>query len=58
MSEHLGADSYLYVKTDLSPDPLIIRIAGDYNVNIGDQVFLAPNMKYIHRFDVNGHRQD
>ncbi len=54
-AEHLGSDTFLYVRTDAANE-LTIRVAGEAAIGLGDQVGIAPLPGTIHRFDATGQR--
>jgi len=54
-AEHLGSDTYLYVRTDAATE-LTIRVAGEAAVRVGDQLGISPLPGMIHRFDDTGQR--
>lgn len=51
VSEHLGSDTFLYVHTDLSPEPMTVRAPGEFDIKYGDTVYLNPDLEKMHRFD-------
>jgi multiple sugar transport system ATP-binding protein len=54
VSEHLGSDTFLHVKTDHGL--MTVRVGGDVPVSHGDSVTLTPEAAQIHRFDTEGQR--
>ena len=53
LAEHLGADTFLHV--DAGPNGMMtVRAEGEYEIKPGDQIFLTPDLKRIHRFDKEG----
>ena len=52
--EELGADGYLYGHTDIDGKrvDVVARVDGRNHPNAGDKVFLSPEPKHIHVFDV------
>ncbi|MBC7517927.1 MAG: sn-glycerol-3-phosphate ABC transporter ATP-binding protein UgpC [Microbacteriaceae bacterium] len=52
--EELGADGYLYGHTDIDGKrvDIVARVDGRNHPNAGDKVFLSPEPKHIHVFDV------
>ena len=54
VSEHLGSDTFLHVRTDYGT--MTVRAVGHLDVNHGDTVWLTPEATQIHRFDKNGMR--
>ncbi len=53
VTEHLGADTYLYVHVD-EVGPMTVRAAGETHVEPGAKVHLAPDDTKVHRFNANG----
>ncbi len=57
VSEHLGSDTFFYVHaSDVSPEPIIVRSDGEFDVAHGDTVYLSPDPDKLHRFDGEGLR--
>lgn len=54
--EHLGSDTFLYVKTDISDDPMIVRSVGEFRVTAGDTIYMTPDKSKLHLFDSHGNR--
>ena len=54
LTEALGADTFVHVETDLSPDPLIARAPGRSSFRAGQPVALTPDPDRVHLFDANG----
>jgi multiple sugar transport system ATP-binding protein len=54
-AEHLGSDTYLYVRTDTAGE-LTVRVLGDAENAVGDRVGLAPLGATVHHFDGAGLR--
>ena len=54
VSEHLGSDTFLHVKTDHGM--MTVRVGGDVPVSHGDVVALSPDPAHLHRFDKDGAR--
>ncbi len=51
--ERLGADTFAHVDLgDLGMTT--VRTAGDYPINVGDDIFLSPDANWIYRFDKDG----
>ncbi|ONF44320.1 ABC transporter ATP-binding protein [Marinobacter lutaoensis] len=53
VTEHLGADTYCYVRTD-SGETLTVRAPGDFSGRFGDRVGLLPDLAHGHLFDASG----
>ena len=53
VAEHLGADTFIHVKTDLA-GLMTVRTSGDMPVHHGDTIFLTPDASRIHRFGADG----
>lgn len=53
VTEHLGSDTYCYVKTE-SGDTLTVRTPGDFAGQYGDNVGLSLDLEHCHLFDANG----
>ncbi|OZG69990.1 ABC transporter ATP-binding protein [Hahella sp. CCB-MM4] len=53
VAEHLGADTYCYVKAT-SGETLTVRAPGDFEPSFGDQVGLQPELARCHLFDKEG----
>ncbi|MFC6669287.1 ABC transporter ATP-binding protein [Marinobacterium aestuariivivens] len=53
VTEHLGADTYCYVKAD-NGETLTVRAGGDFAGRFGEQVGLAPELAHCHLFDKEG----
>ncbi|QAB00938.1 sugar ABC transporter ATP-binding protein (plasmid) [Agrobacterium tumefaciens] len=53
VAEHLGSDTFLHVNVD-NIGMMTIRAAGDFPVEHGDRVYLAPEQSRVHRFDESG----
>ena len=53
VAEHLGSDTFLHVHVD-EIGLVTARVAGDFGVNHGDEVFLTPDEGRVHRFDEKG----
>lgn len=56
LAEHLGSDTFLYVQTDMSDESMIVRSEGQFEISIGDTVYLTPDENKMHFFDANGDR--
>ncbi len=54
-AEHLGSDTFLYVRTDAAGE-LTVRVMGDAQTAIGERIGLAPVASALHRFDDAGLR--
>ncbi|MBB93890.1 MAG: sugar ABC transporter ATP-binding protein [Rhodobacteraceae bacterium] len=54
LTEALGADTFVHVETDLSPEPLIARAPGRSSFRAGQPVALTPDPARIHLFDTDG----
>jgi multiple sugar transport system ATP-binding protein len=54
-AEHLGSDTYLYVRTERAGE-LTVRVAGESAVAVGDTVGCSPVSALLHRFDAAGRR--
>ncbi|WP_020680751.1 ABC transporter ATP-binding protein [Marinobacterium rhizophilum] len=52
--EHLGNETLLYLNTDVSDQPLVVAVAGEKSMQIGEKlsVYLPPQC--CHLFDANG----
>ena len=55
VAEHLGSDTFLYVKTK-DAGVITVRTSGEFNVKYNDIVYLSPNMDKIYRFDEKENR--
>ena len=55
-AEHLGSDSFLYLKVDQSTEPVIVRSADRLTARIGETVYLSPKEGSIHKFDQDSQR--
>ena len=53
VAEHLGADTFCYVKTN-NGEMLTVRAAGDFGGRFGEIVGLAPDLEHCHLFDKDG----
>jgi multiple sugar transport system ATP-binding protein len=53
VAEHLGADTFLHVKTD-GIGTLSVRATGETDIAYGDEVYLTPDPSKIHRFNKDG----
>jgi multiple sugar transport system ATP-binding protein len=53
VSEHLGSDTFLHVKT-ADAGTLTVRAGGEVAANHGDTVYLTPLPDKLHRFDAEG----
>lgn len=53
IAEHLGADTFLHVIVD-GLGTINVRASGDVPFEDGDNVYLTPNIKKIHRFNSEG----
>jgi multiple sugar transport system ATP-binding protein len=51
--EFLGSDTFLYVKTD-SVGELVVRVAGEPAISLGDRIGLKPMADKLLRFDATG----
>ncbi|NVK32407.1 MAG: TOBE domain-containing protein, partial [Gammaproteobacteria bacterium] len=56
VSEHLGSDTFVRVKTDIAGEPITVRAAGEMSLEYGTKVFLTPREDVLHRFDEKGLR--
>lgn len=56
VSEHLGSDTFVYIKMDNGLGQTIVRVDGEFGVHHGDRVFLNPDESKIHYFDEQGVR--
>ncbi len=52
--EHLGGESYLYLRT-LSGEPLTVKVNGETEVALDQQVQIQLDSRYLHAFDHQGH---
>lgn len=52
VAEHLGSDTYLYVKTE-DAGTITVRAPGEFGVKYNDTVYLTPDTEKIYRFDEN-----
>jgi multiple sugar transport system ATP-binding protein len=53
VTEHLGSDTFIHVKTD-GAGMITVRAPGDTDIHFGDKVFITPDPSRIHRFDEKG----
>ena len=53
VAEHLGSDTFLYVKTE-DAGILTVRISGELGIKAGDKVYVTAQGDKIYRFDKNG----
>ena len=53
VSEHLGSDTFLHVKTD-NVGTVTVRAGGEVAARHGDTVYLTPMPDKMHRFDAEG----
>lgn len=53
VAEHLGSDTYCYVKTE-SKESLTVRSPGNFQANFGDSVGLEFDISHCHLFDDRG----
>ncbi|WP_061291851.1 ABC transporter ATP-binding protein [Azotobacter vinelandii] len=53
VSEHLGADTYCYVRTE-SGELLTVRAPGDFAGQFGERASLIPDLAHCHLFDADG----
>jgi multiple sugar transport system ATP-binding protein len=49
-AEHLGSDTYLYVRTDTAGE-LTVRVAGEAQAAVGERIGISPAPATLHRFD-------
>ena len=56
VSEHLGADTFFYVRCDDLGETLTVRAPGENPLQSGASVFLALDPDKLHRFDESGLR--
>jgi len=52
--EELGSESFAYVQTEVSPDPVTIRLDPERKVRAGDRLPVVVNRNAIHAFDESG----
>ena len=52
VAEHLGSDTYLYVKTE-DAGTITVRAPGEFGVKYNDIVYLTPDVEKIYKFDEN-----
>lgn len=52
VAEHLGSDTYLYVKTE-DAGTITVRAPGEFGVKYNDTVYLTPDVEKIYKFDEN-----
>ncbi|WP_378945374.1 ABC transporter ATP-binding protein [Mesorhizobium sp. ANAO-SY3R2] len=52
VAEHLGADTFLHVHTDVGT--INVRAGGEVDVHHGDTVYLTPDPTKVHRFGADG----
>ena len=52
--EHLGSDTFLHISTENSKEQMIVRANANNGFKYGDTIYLAPDVKNIHRFDNHG----
>ena len=53
MTEHLGSDTFIHVKTDKA-GVITVRAPGETDIRFDDKVFLTPDAARIHKFDDRG----
>jgi multiple sugar transport system ATP-binding protein len=53
ITEHLGSDTYCYVKTDAN-EALTVRMPGNFTCTYGDRIGLRLNLTECHLFDEQG----
>jgi multiple sugar transport system ATP-binding protein len=53
--EHLGSDTFIYVDVP-QIGLLTVRLDGKTDVTVGSQIFISPQLTYLHRFDPSGRR--
>jgi multiple sugar transport system ATP-binding protein len=53
LAEHLGADTFLHVDTDIG-GRFTVRAAGEYHQGPGAKIWLTPEKGRVHRFDQSG----
>jgi multiple sugar transport system ATP-binding protein len=53
LAEHLGADTFLHVDAGQN-GMMTVRAEGEYEARPGTEIFLTPDAKRLHRFDING----
>ena len=53
VAEHLGSDTYLYVKTE-DAGTITVRAPGEFGVKYNDTVYLTPDVEKIYKFDEKG----
>jgi multiple sugar transport system ATP-binding protein len=58
VAEHLGSDTFIHVHTDLSKEPLTVRVSGNVDIKHGDTIYLTPQLENLHKFDAQGLRID
>ena len=52
--EELGSESFAYLQTEVSPDPVTIRLDPERKVRAGDRLPVVVNRNAIHAFDESG----
>ena len=53
VTEHLGSDTFIHVKTDKA-GVITVRAPGETDIRFDDKVFLTPDAARIHKFDDRG----
>ncbi|SIS67947.1 ABC transporter ATP-binding protein [Neptunomonas antarctica] len=53
IAEHLGSDTFCYVKTD-TKETLTVRTPGDFSGAYGDRIGLSLDLQHCHLFDEQG----
>lgn len=56
VSEHLGSDTFIRVKVDGVTETMTVRAPGKLNLQVGETVFVSPEIQNLHRFDEMGSR--
>jgi len=57
VSEHLGSDTFFHVNCANLDQVITVRANGEIDFSYGTNVFLSPDMAYLHKFDADGLRQ-
>ena len=54
VAEHLGSDTFLHVHLHKDDSLISVRVPGNVELRSGDEVFVTPRQKDLHRFDAAG----
>ncbi|UVC08750.1 ABC transporter ATP-binding protein [Rhizobium sp. TH2] len=53
VTEHLGSDTFIHVKTDKA-GVITVRASGETDIRFDDKVYLTPDSARVHKFDDRG----